>query len=218
MLFLVSGFQAQTPPVNAVTCGSWNLSKPTITAHDAKFTINPPAGGAPGNLSILAIRGMSNTRDIDIPIGATEITVTLPDDWYRAVMVFETCEISNTQNFAIPAASSGTSGSAECDNFRDCTTITGIPGPDPATFGDDTFIVDLVTQILPIAIGIGGFLSVIIVIISGLQFITSNGNPEGAAAARGRLIFALVGFVLLTLAFAITKVIDTLFLRGSGIF
>ncbi len=113
-----------------------------------------------------------------------------------------------------PCAPTGGGGSAECTDFNNCTDI---PNTKPPGFGDTTIIVDLVAQFIPIALGMGGFLSVIIIVISGLQFITSNGNPEGAAGARGRLIFALVGFVLLIIAYALTKVIDTIFLKSGAL-
>lgn len=76
---------------------------------------------------------------------------------------------------------------------------------------------NFVTKILPIAIGIGGFLTVIFIAISGVQFITSSGNPEAANAARSRLTFAIIGFVILALSFVIVKLIDKIFL-GTGIF
>lgn len=89
----------------------------------------------------------------------------------------------------------------------------------PATnFGSGSNLIgDFVTKILPIAIGIGGFLTVIFIAISGVQFITSSGNPEAAAAARSRLTFAIIGFVILALSFVIVKLIDNIFL-GTGIF
>ncbi len=85
-------------------------------------------------------------------------------------------------------------------------------------FTAQNLIGQLVTSILPIVLGIGGFLTVIIIVISGIQFITSSGNPEAAAAARSRLIFALVGFIIIILAFSLTQIIDKIFLGGSGIF
>lgn len=65
---------------------------------------------------------------------------------------------------------------------------------------------------LPAIFGIAGFITVIVIVISGIQFILSSGNPEGAAAARGRLIYALVGFALIVLAFAILQIVNRLFL------
>lgn len=85
-------------------------------------------------------------------------------------------------------------------------------------FTADNIIGKLIGDILPIVLGIAGFLTVIFTIISGIQFVTSSGNPEAAAAARSRLIFALVGFALIILAFAITQIVDRIFLGGTGVF
>ena len=76
---------------------------------------------------------------------------------------------------------------------------------------------DLITLFLPAILGIAGFITVIIIVISGIQFITSSGNPEAAAGARGRLIFALVGFALIILAFAILQIVNKIFLGDTGV-
>lgn len=102
-----------------------------------------------------------------------------------------------------------------CEGFIGCLSSVSVPG---LKFTNQaTFIGDLVTNILPIIFGLAGFVSVIIIVISGIQFITSSGNPEAAAAARNRLIYALIGFVIIILAFAITQIIDKIFLGGSGV-
>lgn len=68
------------------------------------------------------------------------------------------------------------------------------------------------SEILPIVLGIAGFITVIIIVISGIQFITSSGNPEAATAAKNRLVYAIVGFVVIILAFAALQIINALFL------
>lgn len=108
----------------------------------------------------------------------------------------------------------GAPGTPGCDSFGTCTDIPNEAG-NVGGFSDTGFVTDLVTKFLPAVTGIGAFLSVIMIIISGIQFITSSGNPEAAAAARGRLTFAIVGFVLLVLAFAITVVVETVFLKTT---
>ena len=70
---------------------------------------------------------------------------------------------------------------------------------------------------LPFILIIAGFLTVIIIVISGIQFITSGGNPEAAAAARGRLTYAVVGLIIILLAFALLQVIDRIFLGNTGV-
>ncbi len=190
------------------------LNNPSITDNTASFSFTP----APYD-SILMISGPVSHTEL-LTAGQTSFNNwTGADGSYTAVIKDRGgVNISNVVGFGLPGAitpPSDTSGGAECTSFGGCTDI---PGSQPPGFSENTFVTDLISKFLPIAIGLGGFLSVILVIVSGLQFITSSGNPEGAASARGRLIFALVGFVLLTLAFAITKVVDTLLLRGSGIF
>jgi len=90
--------------------------------------------------------------------------------------------------------------------------------PTGVNFGSgSTLVGDLVTNILPVAIGIGGFLTVIFIAISGVQFITSSGNPEAANAARSRLTYAIIGFAILALSFVIVALVDNIFL-GTGLF
>src|SRR3989344_2553655 len=102
---------------------------------------------------------------------------------------------------------------AACTDFSSCLGNIGTSGL-YIKFANGLFG-QIITGFLPAILGIAGFLTVIIVVISGIQFITSSGNPEAAAAARGRLTFALVGFALIILAFAITKIIDRLFLNSG---
>ena len=56
-----------------------------------------------------------------------------------------------------------------------------------------------------------GAAAVVIVILGGITMITSSGNPEAIANSRKRIIYALVGLVIVALAWtAISFVIDKL--------
>lgn len=68
---------------------------------------------------------------------------------------------------------------------------------------------------LPSVLGILGFITVIMIVISGIQFISSSGNPEAAGAARGRLTYAIIGFIIIVLAYAILQIVNRLFLNTS---
>lgn len=217
VFFVVSGFQPQTPPVYAASCTTTDSITAGQTFNVGGLGFDVTAGFH--QVSIIGVfptpENTFNNRGLMSYDPATSVwsaTIIMPATAPGGEYVVRVGSTECLPHLAVTAAEGG---SAECDNFGDCTTIPGIPTPPGYTA--DNFITKLVGDILPIAIGIGGFLSVIIVIISGLQFITSNGNPEGAAAARGRLIFALVGFVLLILAFAITKVIDSVFLLSGTV-
>jgi len=90
----------------------------------------------------------------------------------------------------------------------------GIDLPESTTkkFTETGLVGQIISSFLPIILGIAGFVTVIIIVISGIQFVTSGGNPEAAAAARGRLTFAIIGFVIIILAFAILQIVNRIFL------
>ena len=98
------------------------------------------------------------------------------------------------------------------DGFKNC--LSNITSP-ATNFSDQGLIGQVISKIIPIALGIGGMLAVIFIIISGIQFVTSGGDPKGAAAAKDRLVYAIIGFVILILAFAILQIIDKIFLGTS---
>lgn len=50
---------------------------------------------------------------------------------------------------------------------------------------------------------IAGLAAVIVIIVSGLRMITSGGNSEKVSAARGRLLTAVIGLIIIALAWSI---------------
>lgn len=95
----------------------------------------------------------------------------------------------------------------------------GIDLPDTPTkgFTASGLPTQLITKILPLVLTIGGFITVIVIIISGIQFVLSSGNPEAAAAAKNRLVYAIIGFIIIVLAFAILQIVNRIFLGNTGI-
>jgi hypothetical protein len=61
-------------------------------------------------------------------------------------------------------------------------------------------IIRVAADIISLATGAA---AVIIIIIGGVTMITSSGNPEAVANARKRVIYALIGLVIISLAWAI---------------
>jgi hypothetical protein len=47
---------------------------------------------------------------------------------------------------------------------------------------------------------IAGFVAVIMIVVSGLQMVSSNGNPEKISTARNTIIYACIGLVVIALA------------------
>ena len=62
-----------------------------------------------------------------------------------------------------------------------------------------------------------GIISVIVIVISGIKYMTSAGNPEKAKGAKNALLYSIIGLVITLAAFAITKfVIDAMNGKVSG--
>ncbi len=61
--------------------------------------------------------------------------------------------------------------------------------------------------IIEILLMLAGFLAAIYIIISGLRYVTSQGNPEKAASARTGIINAVVGMGIVIIATAVVRFI-----------
>lgn len=46
-------------------------------------------------------------------------------------------------------------------------------------------------------VGLIGLIAILIIVVSGIQMITSAGNPDALKSARGRITSAVIGLVLL---------------------
>jgi len=96
------------------------------------------------------------------------------------------------------ACSAGGGGSAVC---HDKGTTTN-----PLTGGDG--VLTKVSNVLALA---GGIITVIMVLVGGFKYITSNGDSSATASAKNTIIYGLVGMIVIVLArgivsFVITKI------------
>lgn len=55
-----------------------------------------------------------------------------------------------------------------------------------------------------------GIITVILIIYSGIRFITSGGDPKQVEGARKTLTYAIIGFIVILLSFAILNLISTI--------
>ncbi len=72
-------------------------------------------------------------------------------------------------------------------------------------------IPQLIANIINILMFFVGALSVIFIIIGGIKYATSAGNPQGLASAKRTLMYAIGGLVLAVLAFTIVSFAQGLF-------
>lgn len=86
-------------------------------------------------------------------------------------------------------------------NIGDISISEGDIGSLPKTSVDS----GAVSGILTVVFGIFATVAVLIIVIAGLFFVLSRGNPEKAGKARNTIIYAAVGLVLSMSAFAIVE-------------
>lgn len=78
-------------------------------------------------------------------------------------------------------------------------TFTSLPGA-----GNDSFASkSKFDEIRLIVRGIAGAIALLVIVIAGIKYITSQGNPQEVAKAKNAIIYAGVGLVVLLLADAI---------------
>lgn len=88
-------------------------------------------------------------------------------------------------------------GNEIIENINVPSTNTDLPG--------------IVIDIINIVLGLLALVAIIIVLIGGFEWMTAGGNEDKVATARKRLIYGLIGLVIIFLAYAIvTFVLDKL--------
>jgi hypothetical protein len=60
-----------------------------------------------------------------------------------------------------------------------------------------------IRTILRIAFGMGGALAMLIIVVAGLRFVTSQGDPAAVTRSRQAVIYAVVGLVVCAMGFSI---------------
>jgi hypothetical protein len=68
---------------------------------------------------------------------------------------------------------------------------------------------DLLSAILTLVFFVAGLAFFINLLIGGLQWISSGGDPKALESARGRLMNSFVGLVIVVSAFAVALIIET---------
>ena len=80
----------------------------------------------------------------------------------------------------------------QCPPGQSGTCSTGLP---PVGAGSTEL-----HHVLQVVFGLVALISVLMIVIGGLKFVTSDGNPQNATKARETIIFAVVGLIVALLA------------------
>lgn len=93
--------------------------------------------------------------------------------------------------------------------FRIPTAATEpLPGQNTAT--------QIIIRVIEILLAIAGLVAVIFLIIGGFRYITAGGNEETAEAAKKTITNAIIGVVVIILAFVIVRVISNALIGGTA--
>ncbi len=80
-----------------------------------------------------------------------------------------------------------------------------------AKIATNTSIGKIISDILPYVFTITGILLLLYLILGGLQLMLAAGEPKKVEGARGKITNALIGFVIVFLAYWITQLIGKIF-------
>lgn len=90
------------------------------------------------------------------------------------------------------------SASAIVDRLSAITASTGTPE-------------EVIGSILNIVYFLAGTIAVLVIVISGYKFVTGGGNPDAIQKAKNTILYAVIGLIIVFLAYAITRyVLDQL--------
>ncbi len=62
-----------------------------------------------------------------------------------------------------------------------------------------------VEDIMEVVFGIAGAVALLIIVLAGLRYTTSQGDPSSTAKAKSAIIYALIGLMIALLGFAIVR-------------
>ena len=84
------------------------------------------------------------------------------------------------------------------------TKFADLPQVLPPGDGEDTLTTNI-TNILNAVIGILGFVCVVVMIIGGVNYMTSSGDATKVKKAKDTILYGLIGLVVCVLAFALVN-------------
>ena len=76
---------------------------------------------------------------------------------------------------------------------------------------------ELISTIINIMFAVVGLIFFVMIVIAGIQWVTSGGEEEGKKAAQGRLINAVIGIAIVAAAYLVVELVSNL-LGISSIF
>ncbi|KKS83938.1 MAG: hypothetical protein UV59_C0029G0010 [Candidatus Gottesmanbacteria bacterium GW2011_GWA1_43_11] len=75
----------------------------------------------------------------------------------------------------------------------------------------------IISCLLPYVYAFAGVGLLLFLMAAGFSYLTSAGDAKKAEAAKGKLTAAVIGFIIIVVAFWVTQIVNTVFKLGSGV-
>lgn len=73
--------------------------------------------------------------------------------------------------------------------------------------GGESKLINTVSNVLMAIYGIVGILAVVMIVVGGVKYMTSQGDPGKIQSAKNTIMYSIIGLVIVLAAFAITDFI-----------
>lgn len=102
--------------------------------------------------------------------------------------------------FTLVAVPFSTSYASPVDVFENACANNS----DPALCsGTDEGLFDVIRTVIQVMLIIGGIIAVIMIIIGGIKYMTSNGEQSHVKSAKDTILYAVIGLVVISIAFSL---------------
>lgn len=102
---------------------------------------------------------------------------------------------------------------AAVEVFTPCTDATAAKTSVCKATASDTLFnsqgTGLINRVINLLLFAGGLIAVVMVIIGGIRYITSGGDPNSLTAAKNTVMYALIGLVIVMLSYALVNFVVT---------
>ncbi|MBQ6486427.1 hypothetical protein IJI76_01705 [Candidatus Saccharibacteria bacterium] len=104
---------------------------------------------------------------------------------------------------ASAAFADGEKAVVRCPDGTKATDLTKCKGVDSENNTNN--LTGIIVTIINVIIGVIGFVAVLMIILGGVQYTTSAGDPGKVKKAKDTILYGIVGLVIALLAFAIVN-------------
>jgi glucan phosphoethanolaminetransferase (alkaline phosphatase superfamily) len=74
---------------------------------------------------------------------------------------------------------------------------------------DTNLVTDIIKSIINIILVFAGILAVLMIVIGGIRYITSDGDSSRASQAKNTILYAIIGLIVAILSYAIVNFVLT---------